>query len=179
MRAREVGWSALHAELARVDPPAAARIRPADAQRIQRALEVFELTGEPLSVRQRHMPAPDLRLEAYALMPFDREELYRRLDRRFASMLAAGFLDEVQTLRARGDLTADLPSMRAVGYRQLWAQLEGRLTAAQAASAAKRATRNLAKRQLTWLKSEPAVTWLTGVEDQQLALIKSGLGDAA
>jgi tRNA dimethylallyltransferase len=178
-RARERGWAALHAELAQVDPQAAARISPADAQRIQRALEVYELTGEALSVRQQRMAGTNLRLRRFALLPCARDELYRRLERRFDTMLEAGFLDEVRRLHARGDLHADLPSLRAVGYRQLWAHLDGRLTLAEAIAAAKRATRNLAKRQLTWLRAERDMTWLTGLEDQQLGPIKSALGDAA
>ncbi len=178
-RARDLGWPALHAELARVDPQAAARIRIADAQRIQRALEVHELTGEALSDRQRHMPGTDLRFSAHVLMPFERDELYRRLDQRFDAMLAAGLLDEVRGLHARRDLDPDLPSLRAVGYRQLWAHLDGRVGFSEAVAAGKRATRNLAKRQLTWLRSEAALPWITGLEDQQLAPIKSVLGDVA
>jgi tRNA dimethylallyltransferase len=178
-RAREHGWAALHAELRRVDPQAAARISPADAQRIQRALEVFELTGEALTVRQRRMAGMPPRVARFALLPCAREELYRRLDRRFDVMLEAGFLDEVRRLRARGDLGAELPALRAVGYRQLWAHLDGRLSLPEAIAAAKRATRNLAKRQLTWLRAETDLAWLARLEDQQLAPIKSVLGDAA
>ena len=178
-RARDAGWPALHAELARVDPEAAARIQPADGQRIQRALEVFELTGETISDRQRRVTGTGLRLSAHALMTFTRDELYQRLDRRFDAMLAAGLVEEVRTLYRRGDLTPELPSLRSVGYRQLWAHLEGRVTMTEAVAAAKRATRNLAKRQLTWLRSEPAIPWIVGLEDQQLAPIKSVLCDAA
>jgi tRNA dimethylallyltransferase len=178
-RARDAGWPALHTELARVDPAAAARIQPADGQRIQRALEVFELTGETISDRQRRVTGTGLRLSAHALMPFTRNELYQRLDRRFDAMLAAGLVEEVRTLHRRGDLTPELPSLRSVGYRQLWAHLEGRMSMTEAVAAAKRATRNLAKRQLTWLRSEPAIPWIGGLEDQQLAPIKSVLCDAA
>jgi tRNA dimethylallyltransferase len=178
-RARDTGWPALHAELARVDPGAAARIHPADGQRIQRALEVFELTGETISDRQRRVTGTGLRLSAHALMTFTRDELYQRLDRRFDAMLATGLVEEVRTLYRRGDLTPELPSLRSVGYRQLWAHLEGRVTMTEAVAAAKRATRNLAKRQLTWLRSEPAIPWIVGLEDQQLAPIKSVLCDAA
>jgi tRNA dimethylallyltransferase len=178
-RARERGWAALHAELACIDPEAAARIPPADSQRIQRALEVHELTGEALTVRQRRMAGTNLRLAPFALLPWARDELYRRLDHRFDAMLAGGFLEEVRQLRARGDLDAELPSLRAVGYRQLWAHLDGRLRLAEAIAAAKRATRNLAKRQLTWLRAERDLVWLAGLEDQQLVPIKSLLGDAA
>jgi len=178
-RARDAGWPALHAELARVDPAAAARIQPADGQRIQRALEVFELTGETISDRQRRVRGTGLRLSAHALMPYTRDELYQRLDHRFDAMLAAGLVQEVRTLHRRGDLTPELPSLRSVGYRQLWAHLEGRMTMTEAVAAAKRATRNLAKRQLTWLRSEPAIPWMVGLEDQQLAPIKSVLCDVA
>ena len=177
--ARVAGWPALHAELKRVDPQAAARIQPTDGQRIQRALEVFELTGEPMSARQGRITETGLRLSAHALMPFGRDELYRRLDRRFDAMLAAGFLNEVRTLHARGDLHPALPSLRAVGYRQLWAHVEGRLALPEAVVAAKRATRNLAKRQLTWLRSEPAVAWIGALEDREFAPIKSALCDVA
>lgn len=178
-RARDAGWPALHAELARVDPEAAARIRPADGQRIQRALEVFELTGETISDRQRRAEDTGLRLSAHVLMPLTRDELYQRLDRRFDAMLEAGFLAEVRTLHLRGDLDPELPSLRAVGYRQLWAHLDGRLSMTDAVVAGKRATRNLAKRQLTWLRSERALPWIGGLEDQEVAPIKSVLCDAA
>jgi tRNA dimethylallyltransferase len=178
-RAREVGWPALHAELARVDPEAAARIKPADGQRIQRALEVHELTGERMSARQSRGKATGLRFSLHALLPFERDELYRRLDRRFDAMLNDGLLEEVQALRARGDLNSDFPSLRTVGYRQLWTHLDGRLTFAEAVASAKKATRNLAKRQLTWLRAESALNWIIGVENQQLTPIKSVLCDAA
>jgi len=178
-RARDAGWPALHAELARVDPEAAARIRPADGQRIQRALEVFELTGETISDRQRRAEGTGLRLSAHVLMPLTRDELYQRLDRRFDAMLEAGFLAEVRTLHRRGDLDPELPSLRSVGYRQLWAHLDGRLPMTDAVAAGKRATRHLAKRQLTWLRSEPALPWIGGLEDQEVAPIKAVLCDAA
>lgn len=162
------GWPALHARLAGVDPAAAARIHPNDAQRIQRALEVFELTGRPLSSFQNE----DLRQGApgdaagplgkrlagalkLALEPTDRAWLHARLDLRFRHMLEAGLLDEVAALRARGDLQAELPALRAVGYRQAWACLAGECSLEAATAAAVAATRQLAKRQLTWLRSEP------------------------
>jgi tRNA dimethylallyltransferase len=153
-RAAAAGWPALHAELAARDPESAARIRPADGQRIQRALEVLELTGEPLSRLQgRAEPAP-FRYAAFAVVPDDRAALYERIDRRFEAMMEAGLLDEVRRLRARADLHPGLPSLRAVGYRQLWAHLAGETDLAAAVAAGQRATRNLAKRQLTWLRSE-------------------------
>lgn len=171
-RAQELGWPALHAELAARDAEAAARIRPADGQRIQRALEVLELTGRPLSELQKlAVPAP-LRLAAFALQPFDRAELYRRIDARFVEMMAAGFLEEVAALWTRGGLRADLPSLRAVGYRQLWAHLAGETSLAAAVEAGQRATRNLAKRQLTWSNADPSLMWIRSLEDQELAPIQ-------
>ncbi|HXQ31823.1 MAG TPA: tRNA (adenosine(37)-N6)-dimethylallyltransferase MiaA [Steroidobacteraceae bacterium] len=155
------GWPALHAELATVDPEAARRIGPSDAQRIQRALEVHALTGQPLSTLQRE----DLRGgsgEEYlklVIAPPARADLNAELERRFDAMLTAGLLDEVAALRARGDLTPGLPAIRAVGYRQLWAHLAGECDLATARLAAIRATRQLAKRQYTWLRAEPGAAW--------------------
>ena len=144
------GWPAMHAALARVDPQAAARLPPHDAQRIQRALEVYRLTGRSLSSwhsgKRQALQPPLISLE-----PTDRAWLRERIDRRFDAMLAAGFLDEVRGLRKRADLDVSLPSMRAVGYRQAWAALAtGDLDLLQAQVGA--ATRQLAKRQLTWLR---------------------------
>ncbi len=152
-RARAQGWPALHAELARVDPVTAARLPPTDSQRIQRALEVHALTGVPLSQLQANTQRPALNLSTVALVPSDRAELHRRIAARFDAMIAAGFLDEVRALMARGDLDPDLPSLRAVGYRQAWRHLSqgSRFEAFRAATVA--ATRQLAKRQLTWLRS--------------------------
>ena len=151
-QAREKGWPALHAKLREVDPATAARLPPNDSQRIQRALEVFELTGKPLSQLQGTSPGPGLHLLTIALLPEDRAELHRRIERRFDDMLAVGFLDEVRRLMARG-LDADLPSMRSVGYRQAWRHLSGETTLAQFRAEAIAATRQLAKRQITWLRS--------------------------
>ncbi len=178
-RAQAVGWPALHAELAARDPEAAARIRPADGQRIQRALEVLEITGERLSQLQRLADPPPLAFAAFALLPDDRAGLYARLDARLLGMMEAGLLDEVRALRARGDLTPDLPSLRAVGYRQLWAHLEGRCSQADAVAAGQRATRNLAKRQLTWLRSEPAWQPVRGLDNEELAPILRVLSTVA
>jgi tRNA dimethylallyltransferase len=178
-RAQAVGWPALHAELAARDPVAAARIRPADGQRIQRALEVLEITGERLSQLQRLADPPPLAFAAFALLPDDRAGLYARLDARLLGMMEAGLLDEVRALRARGDLTPDLPSLRAVGYRQLWAHLDGRCSQADAVAAGQRATRNLAKRQLTWLRSEPAWQPVRGLENGELASIVEVLSTVA
>ena len=151
------GWPVLHARLARHDPEAAARIRPTDAQRIQRALEVIELTGETLTAlrataqKTQRLPYRVLKL---ALIPQNRDVLRERIAARFEAMLAAGFLDEVKRLRTRGDLHADLPALRAVGYRQAWEFLDGRCPAQAFRQRAIDATRQLAKRQATWLRSE-------------------------
>jgi tRNA dimethylallyltransferase len=150
------GWPALHARLARLDAAAAARIGCNDAQRVQRALEVIELTGRPLSEQQQggrseRFPWRVLKL---ALVPNDRGVLHERIAQRFDAMLAAGFLDEVCALRARGDLDPDLPALRAVGYRQAWEYLDGAMDAATFRDKGIFATRQLAKRQFTWLRSE-------------------------
>ncbi|HEY5624840.1 MAG TPA: tRNA (adenosine(37)-N6)-dimethylallyltransferase MiaA [Gammaproteobacteria bacterium] len=149
------GWPALHTRLSGVDPEAAHRIAPSDGQRIQRALEVFELTGEPLSAQQRHSPpAADLAIRTVALMPDDRALLAERIERRFDVMVAKGFVEEVERLRARDDLTPETPSMRAVGYRQLWRYLDGDYDWETAKNKALAATRQLAKRQMTALRSD-------------------------
>jgi tRNA dimethylallyltransferase len=154
--AATLGWPALHARLQRLDAAAASRIGPNDAQRIQRALEVIELTGRPLSEQQQggsgqRFPWRVLKL---ALLPSDRAPLHERIAQRFDAMLAAGFLDEVRTLRIRGDLHADLPAIRAVGYRQAWEYLDGQTSPAEFRDRGVFATRQLAKRQITWLRSE-------------------------
>ena len=154
--ADEIGWPAMHERLRQVDPAAAARIGPNDAQRIQRALEVIELTGRPLSEQQRggsgeRFPWRVLKL---ALLPPERGSLHARIAERFDAMLAQGFLDEMRHLRTRGDLHPDLPSMRAVGYRQAWEHLDGLTGAAEFRDRGVFATRQLAKRQITWLRSE-------------------------
>lgn len=148
------GWEALHARLAEVDPPASRRIHPHDPQRIQRALEVYEITGQPMSTLQQgarpaSLPWPLTRL---ALMPSDRQVLHQRIERRFDAMLEAGFIDEVARLRARGDLDLDRPAMRAVGYRQVWQYLAGESDRPAMRAAGIAATRQLAKRQMTWLR---------------------------
>ncbi|MDQ7742768.1 tRNA (adenosine(37)-N6)-dimethylallyltransferase MiaA [Hydrogenophaga pseudoflava] len=160
------GWPAMHAELARVDPATAARLAPNDAQRIQRALEVFEVSGRPISAFQtgeaRATDNPVTEGAFLSLEPADRAWLHQRIAQRFDAMLAAGFIDEVKALRARGDLHPDLPSMRCVGYRQAWEALDAAgdapLTAARQNELRDRgifATRQLAKRQITWLRSMP------------------------
>lgn len=160
-RAARDGWPALHAELARRDPAAAARIQPRDKQRIQRALEIVELTGQPASARHREdlrggSRPGDLKL---VLAPGDRAAMAVRIEARFASMMELGLLDEVRRLHGRGDLHAELPSMRSVGYRQLWDHLEGRQSLPEAVRLAVIATRQLARRQLTWLRAEPGADW--------------------
>jgi tRNA dimethylallyltransferase len=154
--AEAIGWPAMHERLRSADPAAAARIGPNDAQRVQRALEVIELTGRPLSEQQRggsgeRFPWRVLKL---ALLPADRAPLHARIAERFDAMLAQGFLDEMRRLRARGDLHPDLPSMRAVGYRQAWDHLDGLTSAAEFRDRGIFATRQLAKRQITWLRGE-------------------------
>jgi tRNA dimethylallyltransferase len=153
--ARRLGWPALHARLAGVDAAAARRIRPGDAQRIQRALEVIELTGRPLSAQQGG-PRSRLgwRVLKLALLPTDRAPLHRRIAERIDSMLAAGFLDEVRSLRAGAGFDPDLPAWRAVGYRQACEHLDGGSDTEQFRDRAVFATRQLAKRQTTWLRSE-------------------------
>jgi tRNA dimethylallyltransferase len=157
-RAARHGWPALHADLARVDPATAARLAPNDAQRIQRALEVYELTGRPMSQLQTGARrAPPFALRAFALVPPDRALLHQRIAERFERMLKEGLLDELRALRQRYKLHAALPSMRCVGYRQAWACLEGEYGEAQLREKGIAATRQLAKRQLTWLKSLPGL----------------------
>ncbi|MCX7962382.1 MAG: tRNA (adenosine(37)-N6)-dimethylallyltransferase MiaA [Burkholderiales bacterium] len=154
--ARARGWPALHAELARADPEAAARIAPRDAQRIQRALEVLRATGTPISRLQRgEAPRLPFALRGFALVPPDRAELHRRIAARLDAMLAAGLVEELRELRRRYRLDPSLPSMRAVGYRQAWRYLEGEIDAAQLREQALAATRQLAKRQITWLRAMP------------------------
>ena len=156
--AARLGWPALHAQLARLDPQAAARIHPNDAQRIQRALEVCQLTGQTLSSLQAHSPAA-LQEPApiWALVPEPRAILHERIATRFNQMMAQGFLDEVRSLYGRGDLSADHASMRAVGYRQLWQHCNGQSTLAAAVERGVAATRQLAKRQLTWLRGDDSI----------------------
>ena len=170
--AAERGWPALHADLAAVDPATAARLAPADTQRVQRALEVFRLTGRPLSDWHRgHQPANTKAWPMVTLEPDARAWLHHRIAQRFDNMLAAGLLDEVRALRARGDLHADLPAMRCVGYRQAWRALDQGDTAGLR-DAGIAATRQLAKRQLTWLRSVSARTVVAcdGAGAQEAAL---------
>ena len=152
------GWPALHAELAKVDPATAARLNPADAQRIQRALEVCRLTGKPISELQRSSKVElPFALRAFSLVPENRAELHRRIAERFDAMLEAGLVEELAALRKRFQLHAGLPSMRCLGYRQAWRFLEGEIGAGELRETGIAATRQLAKRQLTWLRSLPGI----------------------
>ena len=158
--AGEQGWPALHARLARVDPETAARLEPNDAQRIQRALEVYYLTNKPLSELLKkpkyvYFPYSPIRV---SLVPGDREVLHARIARRFEAMLEAGLVAELKTLREEYALEAGMPSMRCVGYRQAWDHLEGRIDAAALREQGIAATRQLAKRQLTWLRAMEGIT---------------------
>ena len=170
--AEVVGWAALHAQLAEVDPAAARRIHATDPQRIQRALEVFRLTGKPISYWQAQpgiarLPVRVLKL---VLAPADRAVLHRRIEKRFDLMLERGFLDEVRRLRVLPEMAAvpaplDLPAIRAVGYRQAWQFLDGQGSAAEFRDKGVFATRQLAKRQLTWLRGEMDARWFDPIRD--------------
>jgi tRNA dimethylallyltransferase len=159
--AMERGWPAMHAQLARVDPAAAARLKPGDTQRIQRALEVFRITGKPLSQLQgaRVTEIAPYRFVPLALVPVERALLHRRIELRFDAMLAAGLVEELAALRSKYALHAGLPAVRCVGYRQAWEHLEGAYDRATLRDRGIYATRQLAKRQLTWLRAmtEPQV----------------------
>jgi tRNA dimethylallyltransferase len=165
------GWAALHGDLQRVDPVAAARIHPNDPQRIQRALEVHRLTGRPISAWQAEAATPlaGVAWQGFALLPADRASHAAALAQRFDAMLDAGLLAEVQALHGRGDLRPELPALRSVGYRQLWEHLAGRCTLAEARERAVIATRQLAKRQLTWLRSGQGLEVLDPAADAGFA----------
>lgn len=170
-RAAQHGWPALHAELAAVDAEAAARIHPNDPQRIQRALEVHALSGRSISDWQRGTQAPTagLSLARYALVPADRALLHERIAQRFERMMAAGFLVEVETLRSRPDIPKSAAALRAVGYRQLLAHLAGEGSLDEAVQRAVAASRQLAKRQLTWINADPGWRRLEPFDRQALA----------
>ncbi|MGB3835482.1 tRNA (adenosine(37)-N6)-dimethylallyltransferase MiaA [Castellaniella sp.] len=156
--ARERGWPALHAELARVDAITAARLAPNDSQRLQRALEIWRTSGRPMSdwLAQASQPVlPDWQFLTISLEPSDRLVLHRRIAQRYEAMMGAGLLDEVRALHARADLHPGLPSIRCVGYRQLWEYLDGDTSLDEAVERAIAATRQLAKRQITWLRALP------------------------
>ena len=156
--AAERGWPALHAELAKIDAQTAAKLKPTDSQRIQRALEVFRLSGRPMSalLSRPKQERPPFRLIAIGLSPVDRGELHQRIEARFDAMLKNGLVDELRSLRKRYALQSGLPSMRCVGYRQAWQFLEGEIDRDDLRNRGIFATRQLAKRQLTWLRATPA-----------------------
>lgn len=176
--ARVIGWQAMHARLAAIDPDSAGRIHPNDPQRIQRALEVYEITGKSLSDffadgRQDAMPQ---RLAKLIIAPAERSIIHERVKQRFLQMIELGFIEEVRNFYERADINASLPSMRMVGYRQIWRFLEGSITYQEMLEHAIVATRQLAKRQLTWLRSEPDGDWLAGsgadIVDKTLKILK-------
>ena len=159
--ARAKGWPALHAQLAQVDPATAERLHPNHSQRICRALEVYRETGTPLSEWQGGQTLSSVAgFECIALCPEDRSVLHQRITKRLSDMFDAGLVDEVRALRARGDLHTDLPAVRAIGYRQVWEHLAGQTDLADCREKVLAATRQLAKRQLTWLRSWPDLTWV-------------------
>ena len=182
-RAARTGWPALHAELARIDPATAARLAPTDAQRIQRALEVHALTGRPLSALQGARDASAIgRSVVVALAPADRARLHAAIARRFDAMLGAGLLDELRTLRGRFALRPDLPSMRSVGYRQAFAYLEGDGDLATLRERGIAATRQLAKRQLTWMRAmgvDPIECFAADVVERASDAVARALGARA
>jgi tRNA dimethylallyltransferase len=169
--ALQYGWPALHERLVKVDPVAAQRIHPHDSQRIQRALEVYDVSGKSLTAWQ-HANAPtgvDYEICNVVVSPADRHILHERIAKRFMSMLAEGFLDEVKCLIARGDLNIEMPSMRSVGYRQAWEYLQGQFSYEEMCEKGIIATRQLAKRQLTWLRHwSGEVTWFDSMSDTLL-----------
>lgn len=161
LEAAERGWHALHEELCRIDPVAGARIHPNDPQRLSRALEVYRISGKTLTAltQVKGEPLP-YEVHQYAIAPKEREELHRRIELRFENMVQAGFEDEVERLFERGDLNPDMPSIRCVGYRQMWDYFSGVCSLDEAVFRGVCATRQLAKRQITWLRSWDKLTWL-------------------
>lgn len=162
----KIGWDVMHRRLAEVDPESATRIHPNDPQRIQRALEVYEITQKPMSKlfeisNEKSKSIDDYQIHTFALSPPDRLVLHQKIEQRFHQMLEAGLVAEVEALFKRGDLTIDMPSMRAVGYRQVWGYLAGEYPYDEMVDKAIAATRQLAKRQLTWLRSLSDITWLS------------------
>ena len=177
--AEKLGWQAMHERLQKVDPDAASKIHPNDPQRIQRALEVYEVSGEPLSELQRKHKQQNIlpyNISKLIVNPKDRAVLHQRIEQRFHSMLEQGFIDEVKALYNRGDLNVDMPSMRAVGYRQVWEYLDGQRDYQSMVDRGIVVTRQLAKRQLTWLRNEKDAIWL---DSQQLADNLSSINDLA
>ena len=174
--AREQGWSAVHARLAAVDPVAAQRIHPNDPQRLQRALEVYEVSGKTITALHREATTScPWDLCQIAVMPGSRAQLHARIERRFLAMLEAGLVDEVAGLKRRADLDVELPSIKSVGYRQVWQHLDGSCSYDEMIARGIAATRQLAKRQLTWLRSWPDATVIDRAElIPALKILKSG-----
>jgi tRNA dimethylallyltransferase len=172
--AEQCGWPQMHAKLAAVDPVSAERLKPMDSQRIQRALEVFEISGKTLTqfwAEQDEQPLP-YNIISFAVMPKERKTLHQRIAQRYKIMMEQGFVDEVKILFAREDLHEELPSIRCVGYRQVWQYLQGDIDYDEMVERGIIATRQLAKRQITWLRSWPDLNWL---DTEDLNLLKSAL----
>lgn len=190
-RAARLGWKALHDELAGVDPVSAARIHPNDPQRLIRALEVYRVSGSSMTEHRARQSAQSTEAGAsgdvqlpytvaqLAIAPTDRQVLHERIALRFGQMLEQGFIDEVIALRARSDLHAGLPSIRAVGYRQVWDHLDGKLTSAEMQERGIIATRQLAKRQFTWLRGWADLHWLDSLACDNLPRTLKYLGSAS
>ncbi|WP_160052633.1 tRNA (adenosine(37)-N6)-dimethylallyltransferase MiaA [Shewanella litoralis] len=174
LQAEAQGWDALHQELCSIDPVAGERIHPNDPQRLSRALEVYRISGKTMTeLTQTKSAALPYDVVQFAIAPNDRKVLHELIAKRFNIMLDQGFIDEVATLKARGDLHLDMPSMRCVGYRQCWQYLDNEFDHATMVEKATAATRQLAKRQLTWLRSWPDLQWLeSGVEGNLVTLMR-------
>ncbi|MGG7092286.1 tRNA (adenosine(37)-N6)-dimethylallyltransferase MiaA [Shewanella indica] len=172
--AEQLGWQVLHQELARIDPVSAARIHPNDPQRLGRALEVYRISGKSLTeLTQAKSPELPYDVVQFAIAPQERKTLHGLIETRFMQMLQAGFTDEVAKLKQRGDLHLDMPSMRCVGYRQCWQYLEGEFDHDTMVEKAVAATRQLAKRQLTWLRGWPELNWLeSGAQGNLVQLMR-------
>jgi tRNA dimethylallyltransferase len=177
-RAENQGWEGLHAYLMQVDKIAGERINAKDSQRIQRALEVYMLTGKTITEWQKNNtnPLAEYNVYNFALAPLDRAQLHERIALRFDHMLQAGLIDEVRHLYERGDLNEELPSIRSVGYREVWNYLEGKYTYEEMREKAIAATRQLAKRQMTWLRSWPDIEWLDAEDGDVLEKMSRRLG---
>ncbi|BBP50941.1 tRNA dimethylallyltransferase [Pseudomonas sp. St386] len=186
--AARLGWQALHEQLAIIDPESAARIHPNDPQRLSRALEVYRVSGQSMTALRQRQSAQSTEAAAsglqqlpytvanLAIAPANRQVLHRRIEQRFTLMLEQGFIDEVVALRERSDLHAGLPSIRAVGYRQVWDYLDGKLTSAEMQERGIIATRQLAKRQFTWLRSWTDLHWLDSLDCDNLPRALKYLG---
>ncbi len=168
--AARIGWHGMHERLRAVDPVSAARIHPNDPQRIQRALEVYELSGQSMTElhRRGEVASFPYKVAKIVVCPSERTVLHQRIEKRFRLMLAQGMVDEVAALKGRGDLDLNTPSMRAVGYRQVWQYLEGEMGYDEMVERGVIVTRQFAKRQLTWLRSEPNTTWFDGESKELL-----------